>query len=76
MCRVAACSILRGSSKGAAMWWAIGFGAFVYVVLLVIFGLGLAYKGRWALFLIGFVFPIVWIVGYFAVGRKPAAAQS
>jgi hypothetical protein len=46
------------------------------MILLVIFGLGLAYKGRWALFLIGFVFPIVWIVGYFAVGRRPEPAQT
>jgi hypothetical protein len=69
-------SILRGSSKGEAMWWGIGIGAFLYMVLLVIFGLGLAYKGRWALFLIGFVFPIVWIVGYFVAGRKPAPAQT
>ena len=45
------------------------------MVLLLLFGLGLAQKGRWALFLIGFVFPIVWIVGYFAVGRKPAPAE-
>ena len=58
------------------MWWGIGIGAFLYMILLVIFGLGLAYKGRWALFLIGFVFPIVWIVGYFAAGRKPAPAQT
>jgi hypothetical protein len=69
-------SILRGSSKGEAMWWGIGIGAFLYVCLLTIFGLGLAYKGRWALFLIGFVFPIVWIVGYVMESKKPAPAQS
>jgi hypothetical protein len=76
MRRPAAPPILRGSNKGETMWWGIGIGAFLYMILLVIFGLGLAYKGRWALFLIGFVFPIVWIVGYFAVGRKPAPAQT
>jgi hypothetical protein len=58
------------------MWWGIGIGAFLYVCLLTIFGLGLAYKGRWALFLIGFVFPIVWIVGYVMESRKPAPAQT
>jgi hypothetical protein len=76
MRRLAPGSILRASSKGEAMWWGIGIGAFLYMILLVIFGLGLAYKGRWALFLIGFVFPIVWIVGYFVESRKPAPAQT
>jgi hypothetical protein len=76
MRRLRARSILRRSNIGESMWWGIGIGAFLYMILLVIFGLGLAYKGRWALFLIGFVFPIVWIVGYFAVGRKPEPAQT
>jgi hypothetical protein len=29
------------------MWWGIGIVAFLYMILLVVFGLGLAYKGRW-----------------------------
>ena len=62
--------------KGETVWWAIGIGAFLYMILLLIFGLGLAYKGRWALFLIGFIFPIVWIVGYAIYGRKPATAEA
>ena len=57
------------------MWWGIGIGAFLYMILLLVFGLGLAYKGRWALFLIGFIFPIVWIVGYAVYRREPEAAQ-
>jgi hypothetical protein len=64
------------SNKGETMWWGIGIGAFLYMILLLIFGLGLAYKGRWALFLIGFIFPIVWIVGYAVYARKPATAQA
>jgi hypothetical protein len=56
------------------MWWGIGIGAFLYVLLLIIFGLGLAYKGRWLLFIIGFVFPLVWIIGYVVYARKPATA--
>jgi len=67
---------LRRSNKGETMWWGIGIGAFLYMILLLIFGLGLAYKGRWVLFLIGFVFPIVWIVGYAIYARKPATAQA
>jgi len=63
-------------SKGDIVWWGIGIGAFLYMILLLIFGLGLAYKGRWALFLIGFIFPIVWIVGYAIYARKPATAQA
>jgi hypothetical protein len=46
--RRSAALIVRGSSKGGAMWWGIGIEAFVYVCLLTTFGLGLAYKGRWA----------------------------
>jgi hypothetical protein len=58
------------------MWWGIGIGAFLYMALLLIFGLGLAYKGRWLLFLIGFILPIVWIVGYVIYARKPATAHA
>jgi len=58
------------------MWWGIGIGVFLYMMLLLIFGLGLAYKGRWLLFLIGFIFPIVWIVGYAIYARKPATASA
>jgi hypothetical protein len=76
MRRLSPGSILNRSSKGASMWWGIGIGAFLYMILLIIFGLGLAYKGRWLLFLIGFVFPIVWIVGYVVESRKPAPAQA
>jgi len=56
------------------MWWGIGIGAFFYMLLLIIFGLGLAYKGRWLLFIIGFFFPLVWIIGYAVYARKPATA--
>jgi hypothetical protein len=67
---------LHRSSEGERMWWGIGIGAFLYMALLLIFGLGLAYKGRWLLFLIGFIFPIVWIVGYVIYARKPATAHA
>jgi len=76
MRRLAARESLQQSNKGATMWWGIGIGAFLYMILLIIFGLGLAYKGRWVLFLIGFIFPIVWIVGYAIYARKPATASA
>ena len=47
---------LLESNEGETMWWGIGFGVFLYMILLLLFGLGLAQKGRWALFLIGFIF--------------------
>ena len=75
MRRPAGRATLLEANEGEIMWWAIGFGAFLYVMLLLLFGLGLAQKGRWALFLIGFVFPIVWIVGYAMQSRKPEPAQ-
>jgi hypothetical protein len=74
MRRPAPRSMLGRPSKGETMWWGIGIGAFLYMILLIIFGLGLAYKGRWLLFIIGFVFPLVWIVGYAVYARKPATA--
>jgi len=35
----------------------------LYVVLLVVLGLKTARNKRWVLFGIGFVFPILWIIG-------------
>jgi hypothetical protein len=35
----------------------------IYVVLLVVLGVKTAKNGRWVLFAIGFVLPLLWIVG-------------
>ena len=42
--------------------WFITFGI-IYLVLLVVFAVLSFRKGHWVLGLIGFIFPILWIVG-------------
>jgi hypothetical protein len=44
----------------------------LYVVLLVVLGVKTARNGRWVLFVIGFVFPLLWIVG----GMLPPKGRS
>ena len=40
--------------------WTLGI---IYFVLLVVFGIFTFRKGHWVLGLIGFIFPILWIIG-------------
>ncbi len=35
----------------------------LYVVLLVVLGVKTARNGRWVMFVLGFIFPVLWIVG-------------
>ena len=35
----------------------------VYVLLLVVLGVKTIRNGRWVMFVIGFVFPVLWIIG-------------
>ena len=44
----------------------------LYVVLLVVLGVKTARNHRWVLFVIGFVFPVLWIIG----GLLPPKGQS
>jgi len=46
------------------MWWILGgAGILLYFILFFAFGIGCIQKGRWVWFIVGFVFPLVWIVG-------------
>jgi hypothetical protein len=54
------------------MWWGIGFGAILYVVLLITLGVMTLRKGHWVLFIVGIFIPLFWLIG--AVMR-PAATQ-
>jgi hypothetical protein len=48
------------------MWWWIGggiFAAFIWIFFLVVFGLGCVQKSQWLWFVLGFIFPLLWIVG-------------
>jgi hypothetical protein len=45
------------------MWWGIGFGVFLYIVVAVTLGWMTLRKGHWVMFLIGIFFPLFWIIG-------------
>lgn len=47
------------------MWWAIGFGGFVYLLFLLTLGLMTIRNGHGWMFFFGIFFPILWIFGAF-----------
>jgi hypothetical protein len=55
------------------MWYGIGFGAILYIVLLITLGVMTLRKGHWVMFIFGISFPLFWLIG--AVMR-PAATQT
>lgn len=61
------------STKGGRMWWGIGLGAVLYVVLLVTLGLMTLRKGHWVMFIIGIFLPIFWLIGAVIPPRAAAA---
>jgi hypothetical protein len=52
------------------MWWGIGFGALLWIVLFVWLSQD-ASKGHGWMFFLGIFFPVLWIVGAF---MQPARA--
>jgi hypothetical protein len=45
------------------MWWGVGLGFFIYVVLLFTLGLMTLRKGHWVMFIIGIFLPLFWLIG-------------
>lgn len=45
------------------MWWGIGFGVFLYLVIAFTLGLMTLRKGHWVMFIIGIFIPIFWLIG-------------
>jgi hypothetical protein len=45
------------------MWFGIGFGIFLYIIVAFTLGLMTLRKGHWVMFLIGIFFPLFWIIG-------------
>jgi hypothetical protein len=46
------------------MWYAIGgFGALLWLVLLIWLGVATIRKGHWVMFILGIFLPIFWIIG-------------
>ena len=50
----------EGEPMSGAGWFTLGI---IYLVLLVVFAVLSFRKGHWVLGLIGFIFPILWIIG-------------
>lgn len=44
------------------MWYGIGFGL-LYLVLIITLGVMTLRKGHWVMFIVGFFFPIFWLIG-------------
>ena len=58
---------------GCAMWWGIGGGlAILWLVLLIVLGISCLRKGHWVMFIIGFFFPLFWIIGAIIPPKNPA----
>src|SRR5262249_28970308 len=53
----------RNTFAGGTMWWGIGFGALLYIVLLVTLGVMTLRKGHWVMFILGLFLPIFWLIG-------------
>jgi hypothetical protein len=45
------------------MWWGVGFGALLYVVLLITLGVMTLRKGHWVMFILGIFLPLFWLIG-------------
>ncbi|MFL5951764.1 MAG: hypothetical protein ACJ74M_09180 [Gaiellaceae bacterium] len=45
------------------MWWGIGFGGLLYIVLLVSLGVTTLRKGHWVMFAFGILLPFFWLIG-------------
>jgi hypothetical protein len=56
------------------MWWGIGSGIFLYLILAITLGLITLRKGHWVMFLFGIFLPIFWIIG--ALIPSTARAQT
>jgi hypothetical protein len=57
------------------MWWGIGAaGVILYLVLIFALGLTCLRKGHWVMFILGFFFPLLWIIGAIIPPTHPQPA--
>jgi hypothetical protein len=54
---------LHPFDEEAPMWWGIGFGALLYLVILFTLGLMTLRKGHWVMFIAGIFIPLFWLIG-------------
>ena len=68
-------AVRRGGSRERweeTMWWAIGFGGILYLILVFTLGLMTLRNGHGWMFFFGIFFPVLWIFGAF---MKPPEGQ-
>ena len=65
---------IEGVREGMTFLWILL--AVVYIACWVYFGLATFRKGHYWLFWIGFIFPILWIIGAFIAPTERAAARA
>lgn len=53
------------------MWWAVGFGGILYLILVATLGLATLRNGHGWMFFFGIFIPVLWIIGAFM--RPPEA---
>ncbi len=58
------------------MWWAIGIGGLIYVILVFTLGLATLRNGHGWLFFFGIFLPILWIFGAFMQPSEEALRSS
>ena len=58
------------------MWWGMGFVlGVIYLTLLIVLGLTTLQKGHTAMFWIGIIFPVLWVIGAFMSPTEKALAR-
>jgi len=45
------------------VYWGIGFGGLLYLVLMITLGVITLRKGHWVMFIIGIFIPLLWLIG-------------
>jgi hypothetical protein len=64
----------RVTAREALMWWAIGFGGLLYLILALTLGFMTIRNGHGWMFFFGLFFPLLWIFGAFmGPTDRPAA---
>jgi hypothetical protein len=56
------------------MWWGIGGGVILYLVLMVVLGVSTLRKGHWVMFILGIFMPLFWIIGAIIPPARPRTA--
>jgi hypothetical protein len=62
--------------KEGPMWFGIGLGIFLYVILAITLGIMTLRKGHWVMFILGIFLPVFWLIGALIApkARQPAPA--